>query len=688
METYVAIGTDIKTDKVVTIGSDARARSTYVIGITGTGKSTLLETMAYLDMGNGAGLCFLDPHGDSIKKLLASVPTNREQDVIFWNPADIEKPFGLNPFYCFDPDNELMVSETAENFISALKSLKEFAPIFESGAPQMTDLLENLAYTFIINQGHTLAETTKFLTVQDYREQFYRKLTGNFARYRTYWEEFDALRPDDQEHRRASSLNKLRRFQTDPILYGIFGQPENSINFRKAMDRRQIILVDLSRDHQGILGAFIVWEIMQAARSRTELPESERTPFHLFSDEFQTYMTTAFPTLQAEARKFGVDTVVAHQVQKQLDTEIQEITRAVGNVIIFRVVYPNAASLAGEFDTTPVPGEPVLKPVTQRRVDIPEQYSRQWTSPEAEVENKKLAKHVTDLLSQADLLITAFGRTTNFGFNQHSIRSLEFFYSVEPNNWRFDLETLISCATNAYEGAWWYFDWEKYLDAGRTFLESFSRGKYVDRPHTEVARSRENEAIAARYLEELQDIIAVGGKQAFTDLVAWLTRKRETIMSDLDASHKRWEQVCRVYHKRVKTADAVYTEEVIRHEWVPGPPLPRHEVIAGIANELVGLPNFQAKCKISHQGDRPTEHTILTLRYPGTEDPNRSQRLAETSREKFGRSRQEIESAIKERLRIMREHSDGVEQTQSSGEEEPIIREKVARRKRIQAFIP
>ena len=90
-------------------------------------------------MGNGDGLCFLDPHGDSARKLLASVPSHREEDVIFWDPGDIEKPFGLNPFYCFDPTNDYIVSRIADSFIKALGSLKEFAGIFKS-APRMKDL--------------------------------------------------------------------------------------------------------------------------------------------------------------------------------------------------------------------------------------------------------------------------------------------------------------------------------------------------------------------------------------------------------------------------------------------------------------------------------------------------------------------------------------------------------------------
>src|SRR5712692_5002853 len=114
MTAKVVIGRDPKTNKHVSISPEARACSTYVIGITGTGKSTLLENIAYQDMVNGDGLCFLDPHGESARKLLASVPSNREQDVIFWDPADRDCPFGLNPFFCSDPNQ---IDSKADNFI-------------------------------------------------------------------------------------------------------------------------------------------------------------------------------------------------------------------------------------------------------------------------------------------------------------------------------------------------------------------------------------------------------------------------------------------------------------------------------------------------------------------------------------------------------------------------------------------
>lgn len=271
MEKLVILGKGNPSGQNVALGESARARSTYVIGITGTGKSTCLESMAYQDIANGDGLCFLDPHGDSVRKLLASVPDYRESDVILWDPSDIDRPFGFNPFYCSDPTNELEVSRKAQSFIDALGSLKEFASIFES-APRMKNMLQQLATTFIVNQGHTLAETPKFLLDQAYREQFYPALSNRFARIRRYWEdELDSRSERERREISESSLNKLERFQSDPVLYSIFGQTTNSIDFRAAMDSGKILLINLGADRGGMIGAFVVWELLQAAFSRAEV---------------------------------------------------------------------------------------------------------------------------------------------------------------------------------------------------------------------------------------------------------------------------------------------------------------------------------------------------------------------------------------------------------------------------------
>jgi len=355
------------------IAQAARSRSTYVIGITGTGKSTMLEQIAYQDMANGHGLLFLDPHSDSADRLLACVPPERVGDVILWDPADVRRPegeerrfFGLNPFECSDPTDPRLVDQVADYFIAALSSITDFATSFET-APHMRSVLRNLAIAFAANQDQphcvTLAHAWSFLQDADMRQAFYPALDRTHPQVREYWERIDELPPGEKRDAVRSTLNKLEPFRTTDTLKMIFGQRRTSLDLRVAMNEGKIVIVplseaDLTPDVAGYLGAFLTFQLLRAAKSRRELPGEERRPFHLIADEFQTFMSTAFPRIIEEARKFGLDTVVAHQSREQLFGELRDRVRAVGNLIVFRVTHPNAADLAGEFAPEPTPVGP------------------------------------------------------------------------------------------------------------------------------------------------------------------------------------------------------------------------------------------------------------------------------------------------------------------------------------------
>ncbi len=347
----VVIGLDAKTREPVRIDQAARARSSYVLGITGAGKSSLLEAMAQEDMQNGDGLLYLDPHGDSAERLLAMVSPERQEEVIFWDPLDLDHPFGLNPFSVSNPEDRLAVARKADSFVAALGSLREFAPIFES-APVMKNVLHHLAIAFVANPGHTLLDAPRFLTDESFRSQFYPRLSHHFKGVFEYWERFDARREHIQMEEIRSTLNKLERFPGNPVIEAIFSR-ETSVDFREVMDQGRIVIVKLTgsgiEDTAAFVGAFVIWDLLEAARSRSDLAEEERRPFHVFADEFQTYMTTAFPTILEQARKFGLDLCVAHQIREQLDDTLRDRVRGVGNLIVFRVTGANAASLAGEF---------------------------------------------------------------------------------------------------------------------------------------------------------------------------------------------------------------------------------------------------------------------------------------------------------------------------------------------------
>lgn len=350
----------------VHLEASARARSTYVIGIQGTGKSTLLESVARWDMANGDGLVFLDPHSTSVLQLLDQVPGRAVDDVIYWNPADRDFPFGLNPFYCPNPDD---YDRRADNFISALSSVGDYAQVF-SGAARMKDLLHHLALAFVVNQGSTLSDAARFLTDGVFRRRFFAALDrAGYGHIREYWEEFGYLSDAERERRTESSLNKLRPFQRDLLMRRIFSQPTPSIDMRWAMDTGKIVLVNLNREALGeenasLIGAFIIHDLLTAALSRVNVAAIDRRPFHIIADEFQLYMSTAFSMLISEGRKFGVDVMVAHQFRAQLsDARTRGATTAVGNLIVFQVNGEDARELSASFDIViPAPTVTNLKP--------------------------------------------------------------------------------------------------------------------------------------------------------------------------------------------------------------------------------------------------------------------------------------------------------------------------------------
>lgn len=362
MAKKIILGTNLESGAPVTIDERARARSIYSLGIPGVGKSNLLEAIAYQDMVNGDGLLFLDPHGDSVRRLLELVPAKRERDVIFWNLADRTCPIGIQPFHCPNSDD---YDAKADLVVAAFAAIAEFADIFKT-APQMKNIMHHLAIAFVVNQGHTLIETPRFLQDENFRRTFYSKLDAEYPQVRKFWEEFDEKKAREQDEFIASTLNKLQRFGLNRTMQAMFGQRVPKLNIKRIMDEGKIVLVFMNRekigpDNAALIGSFIVSEILQATLARIDTPPDKRRPFHVIADEFQTFMSTAFPTLIAEGRKYGVDETIAHQVREQLEGDIRELTRAVGNIIVFRVTSPNADALAGEFkNTQPKPVAPLV----------------------------------------------------------------------------------------------------------------------------------------------------------------------------------------------------------------------------------------------------------------------------------------------------------------------------------------
>lgn len=342
----------------------ARMLGTYVIGTTGTGKSTFLKSLVLQDILADKGVCVLDPHGDLIDDILAYLPEHRVNDVILFDPSDIAYPLGLNLFACdrSDPRQRDLVTSSLMDTLYKL--------FYDSWGPRMEDLLRHSIQTLLYVPDSTFLELLLLLTNHEHRKRLRKPGSSTDPILKHYWEQqfpesFEDPRvpgkwriPPEQIELVSSSLNKIGRFLVNPVLRNIIAQPQSSIKFRQIMDESKVLLINLSKgdigsDNSSFLGSVLVNQLLLAALTRRDLPIEKRRPFYLYVDEYQNFATESFPQLQSEARKFKIVTTVAHQYRDQLDESNKGSTLNVANLIIFRVSGKDALELAGQFDNTP-----------------------------------------------------------------------------------------------------------------------------------------------------------------------------------------------------------------------------------------------------------------------------------------------------------------------------------------------
>ena len=347
----------------VEISLDERRQGTYIIGTTGTGKSTIMKNIIYQDMHNDRehGICVLDPHGDLIDEMLELVPKDRKDDVILFDPMDMERPFGLNLLEC-DRNDPHQVRWVVSTIMGTLQRLFAY-----SWGPRLEHVLRNSLVTAMTLQDSTFIELLLLLSDESYREQITSSISDPILS--SFWNDF----PRSQRERfelTSSTLNKISPFLTDISMRNIVGQGKNTLNISKMMDEGKILFVNLSKGDLGeanssLLGSVLVNQIMIAAFQRRSIPTKERVQFHLIVDEFQNFATESFTILQSEARKYAVDITAAHQFRDQLDDLNKGSTLNVGNMIVFRVSGRDSYSLASQFDNTPPPSDTRVEPVYQ-----------------------------------------------------------------------------------------------------------------------------------------------------------------------------------------------------------------------------------------------------------------------------------------------------------------------------------
>lgn len=323
-----------------------RRNHMYVIGKTGTGKSTLLKTLISQDIAAGEGLALFDPHGDLVEEVARLVPESRQRDLYYLNVPDHGTKWHFNPFAGVPAERRaLAAAGTVEVF-------KKLWP--DEWGPRLEHLLRNVAFTLLETPGSTFADISRLLLDRKYREAVTARLSN--AAVREFWEkEFAGYSPAFRAVVTAPLLNKLGGFLSDPRLQGILTGKESSFDLRRVMGEGKILLVNLAKGRIGegpaaLLGSLLVSHLSLAGFGRADEPQEKRRDFYLYLDEFQTFATLTLATMLSELRKYRLSLVLAHQYLSQLETEVRDaVFGNVGTFIAFRVGAFDAPTVAREF---------------------------------------------------------------------------------------------------------------------------------------------------------------------------------------------------------------------------------------------------------------------------------------------------------------------------------------------------
>ena len=336
------------TNQKIGIKKKDRRKHLYVIGKTGSGKSTLMRNMIIQDIRNGEGVAVLDPHGQLIDELLDFVPENRIDDVVYFNPADAENPTALNMLEIVDPRQRTLMGDA---LVDVFK--KYFA---ESWGPRLEYILKNCILTLLEVPNTSLLSVTRLLTDNDYRKFIVDKI--NDPLMKDFWnKEFAAMQQNPRLITEAISpiQNKVGQFLNSELIRNIVGQPKSTIKIDEIINQGKIFFVDLAVGRIGdnntaLLGAMIVSQLQFAAMRRVDVPEEERRDFYLYADEFQKFATDSFATVLSEARKYRLNLSMTHQYIEQMPETVKEaVFGNIGSLVVFNVGPGDAYFLEKEF---------------------------------------------------------------------------------------------------------------------------------------------------------------------------------------------------------------------------------------------------------------------------------------------------------------------------------------------------
>jgi hypothetical protein len=318
----------------------------YLLGKTGTGKSTLLETLMLDDIRKGKGLALLDPHGDLIKRIRERIPEERRADLIDFEIPDPNQPYGFNPIGNVPVDKRPLA---CSGLIQVLKHLWS-----DSWGPRLEYILRNCLLSLLDYPGANLSDILRLLADRKYRQKVLPFVSNE--QVKDFWlSEYDRYPERFRIEAIAPIQNKVGAFLSHPLLQKILTKPEKPINLRRIMDEGKILLVNLAKgsigeDTSNLLGSLLISRFDLAALSRANAPETERPDYMLYLDEFHNFTTQSLIFMLSELRKYRLSLVLAHQYLTQLEPNIREaILGNVGTTVVFRIGATDAETIAAEF---------------------------------------------------------------------------------------------------------------------------------------------------------------------------------------------------------------------------------------------------------------------------------------------------------------------------------------------------
>ena len=348
--TFVGYGHFRGIKRPVNILLEDRRRHVYIIGKTGTGKSVLLQDMAIQDIRAGHGVCVIDPHGDLVETILKYIPPERAEDVIYFDPSDVDRPMGMNLLEAQTEDQKHFMTTAIINLMYKLYDPQRTGIV----GPRFEHAVRNAMLTVMSEPGTTFVEIVRVLTDPKYVQELLPKVKDPLVR--RYWTDQIAQTSDFHKSEVLDYIvSKFGRFVTNATIRNIIGQSKSAFDFRQVMDAQKILLINLSKgklgeENSNFLGLVIIPKLLVAAMSRQEIPEDDRKDFFLYVDEFQNFATPDFATILSEARKYRLGLTVANQFIGQMDEDVKNaVFGNVGTFISYRLGVTDASFVAREF---------------------------------------------------------------------------------------------------------------------------------------------------------------------------------------------------------------------------------------------------------------------------------------------------------------------------------------------------